>query len=183
MKTKTFPERVERFGVCATIYAPKDESKGFTISFHIRGKLVRKVRNAYEDAKRLALSVVEQKGTGDLDVLTLGDKDRLIYLRAVEAVKPTGRPLDLIAYDYAHAIKLLGDNSLVDVVKFYLANRTRQVKSQTVEQVVSELLDNKRQNGRSKLYVTDLRLRLARFVPSYEPEVLSAEESPNQVIL
>jgi hypothetical protein len=31
MKTKTFPERVEKFGVVATIYAPKDKSKGYTV--------------------------------------------------------------------------------------------------------------------------------------------------------
>jgi integrase len=119
--------------------------------------------------------VVEQKANGDMDVLTLGDKDRLIYLRAVEAVKPTGRPLDLVAHDYAHAIQLLGDNSLVDVVKFYLANRTRHVKSQTVEQVVSELLDNKRQNGRSELYVNDLRLRLARFAKAFRCPIHTVE--------
>ena len=44
MKTKTFPERVEKFGVSATIYGPKNESKGFTVAYHVRGKLVRKVK-------------------------------------------------------------------------------------------------------------------------------------------
>jgi len=90
MKTKAFPEKVEKFGVSATIYAPKNKSKGFTVAYHVRGKLVRKVRNSYEDAKQLAQSVVEQKGNGELDVLTLSSRDCLVYQRAVAAVKPTG---------------------------------------------------------------------------------------------
>src|SRR5258706_5570455 len=158
MMTNTFPERIEKFGVSATIYAPKNESKGFTVAYHVRGQLVRKVRNNYQDAKALAQSVVEQKGNGELDILTLGNRDCYVYLRAVEAVKATGRPLDLIAHEYADAMKLLGNDSLIEAVKFYLANRTQQVKTRTVEEVVTELLENKKRNGRSKLYLTDLRL-------------------------
>ena len=123
MKTKTFPERVEKLGVSATIYAPKDEAKGFTVAYHVRGKLVRKTRNSHDAAKELAQSVVEQKGNGDLDVLTLNNRDCYMYLRAAEAVKATGRPLDLIAHDYAEAMKLLGNDSLLEAVKFYVANR------------------------------------------------------------
>lgn len=83
MRTKAFPERVEKYGSVATIYASSDESKGYTIAYHVRGKLVRKVRNSYEAAKALALSAVEQKGTGELDALTLTNHDCLIYQRAV----------------------------------------------------------------------------------------------------
>jgi hypothetical protein len=53
MKTKSFPERVEKHGVSVTIYEPKHEAKGYTVAYHVRGKLVRKVRNSYEDAKQL----------------------------------------------------------------------------------------------------------------------------------
>jgi hypothetical protein len=50
MQTKTFPQRVQKFGVSATIYAPKNKDKGFTVAYHVRGKLVRKVRNDYQTA-------------------------------------------------------------------------------------------------------------------------------------
>lgn len=61
MKTKKFPERVEKFGVSATIYAPNDEAKGFTVAYHVKGKLVRNARNSHEDAKQLGQSVVKQQ--------------------------------------------------------------------------------------------------------------------------
>jgi integrase len=183
MKTKTFPERVEKFGVSATIYAPKNESKGFTVAYHVRGKVVRKVRNSYEDAKQLAQSVVEQKGNGELDILRLGNRDCYVYLRAAEAVKATGRPLDLIAHEYAEAVKLLGNDSLIEAVKFYLANRTRQVKARTVEEVLTELLENKQRNGRSKLYLTDLRLRLTRFAKSFRCPIHTVEPADIQRFL
>lgn len=78
MKTNTFPERVEKFGVSATIDAPKDEAKRFTVAYHVRGKFLRKVRNRYEDAKELALSVVGQKANGELDILSLSNKDAYV---------------------------------------------------------------------------------------------------------
>ncbi|MBE0541674.1 MAG: site-specific integrase [Verrucomicrobia bacterium] len=180
MKTKRFPERVEKLGVSATIYEPKDKSKGYTVGYHVRGKFVRKVRNSYEDAKKLALSLVERKATGDLDALVLSNQDCLVYRRSVEAVKPTGRPLDLAAHEYAQAVKLLGNDSLVEAVKFYLANQTRQVKSRTVEEVVTELLDNKKRNGRSKLYLTDLRLRLTRFAQAFRCPIHTVEPTDIQ---
>ena len=37
MRTKAFPERVERFREVATIYASKDESNGFTVAYHASG--------------------------------------------------------------------------------------------------------------------------------------------------
>ena len=89
MRTKKFPERVEKLGVSATIYKPKKKAKGYTVGYHVRGKFVRKVRNSYEDAKKLALSVVERKASGELDTLTLSNQDCYVYLRALEAVKPT----------------------------------------------------------------------------------------------
>ncbi len=175
MKTTTFPEKVEKLGATATIYAPKDDSKGFTIAYHVRGKLVRKVRNNYEDAKKLALSVVKQKGRGEQDVLTLRDRDCFVYSRAIEAVKPTGRPLDLVAHDYAEAAKLLAGESLLDAVKFFMANRTRRVQSRTTGEVVTELLETKQQNGRSNLYLKDLKLRLSRFAKTFRCPINSVE--------
>jgi integrase len=183
MKTRSFPERVEKFGVSATIYAPKNKSKGFTVAYHVRGKLLRKVRNSYEDAKQLAQAVVEQKGSGELDVLTLTSHDCLVYQRADAAVKPTGRPLDLIALEYAEAVKLLGNESLIEAVKFYLANRTQKVTAHTVEEVVKELLENKQRNGRSKLYLTDLRLRLVRFAKSFRCPIHTVEPADLQRFL
>jgi len=68
MNTNVSSERVEKLGVSATIYAPKNESKGFTVAYHVRGELVRKVRTSYEDAKELVPAVVDQKGNSELDI-------------------------------------------------------------------------------------------------------------------
>lgn len=183
MRTKTFPERVEKFGSVATIYASNDESKGFTVAYHVRGKLVRKVRNNYDDAKELALSVVQQKGNGELDALTLTSHDCLVYQRAVAAVKPTGRPLDLAAHDYAEAVKLLGNGSLLEAVQFFLANRAKQIAHRTVEEVVTELLESKVRNGRSKHTIKELRSRLTRFSKSFRCPIHTIEPSDIQRFL
>ena len=51
---------------------------------------------------------------GELDVLTLTSQDRLAYVRAVEALKPTGVPLEIAALQFAEAAKLLDGASLLD---------------------------------------------------------------------
>lgn len=183
MRKQEFPERVERLGVVATIYAPKDALKGYTVAYYVLGKFVRKVRNSYEDAKKLALSIVEKKAHGRLDDTPLSREQSLVFRRAAETVKPTGRPLDLVAHEYAQAVKLLGEESLVEAVKFYLANRTRAVKSRTVQEVVTELRENKQTNGRSKLYLTDLKLRLDRFATSFKCPIHTVEPAEIQRFL
>ena len=46
-------------------------------------------------------------------------KDRLIYGRALEAVKDHGLPLDAVALEYSEARKHLDGVSVVDAAKFY----------------------------------------------------------------
>jgi integrase len=149
------------------IYAPASEGKGFTVSYYHRGARVREARNDYAAAKQLALLTVAKMAQGELDVLTLRDQDRMIYLRATETLAPTGRPLDAAAAEYAQAVKLLNGEPLLDAVRGYLANRTRPVQPKAVAAVVDELLKSKRNNGRAKLYLTDLRLRLSRFADAF----------------
>ncbi len=123
----------------------------------------------------MAQSVVEQKGNGELDALTLTSHDCLVYQRAVAAVKPTGRPLDMAAHDYAEAVKLLGNDSLVEAVKFYLANRAKRIEHRTVDDFVTELLESKQRNGRSKHTIKELRSRLTRFAKSFRCQIHTIE--------
>lgn len=48
-------------------------------------------------------------------------------------------------------------------MKFYLANRVKQMERRTVEEVVTELVDSKVRSGRSKYTIEELRCRLTRF--------------------
>lgn len=58
MTRKAFPEQLEKAMVIATIYEPKEASKGFTVGDRVRGKFMRQARNIYSDAKKLKLPTV-----------------------------------------------------------------------------------------------------------------------------
>ena len=60
------------------------------------------------DLARLEAETTANKlSTGELDVLTLTSENRLSYVRAVEALKPSGVPLEMAAMQFAEASKLL----------------------------------------------------------------------------
>src|SRR5688572_28486460 len=74
----------------------------------------------FEEAKKHAASVNATIANGDIKALTLSNEDRIIYLRARDAVARLGTPLDLVAHEYVEARKLLDAVPLLDAVRDYL---------------------------------------------------------------
>jgi hypothetical protein len=60
-----------------------------------------------EKAKEEAEAKAAQLSSGDVDAMQISGKDRLIYGRALEAVKDHGLPLDAVALEYTEARKHL----------------------------------------------------------------------------
>ena len=48
---------------------------------------------------------------GDVKSLVLSNDDKVVYLRALKALKPTGTALDLAAHQFAELVKVLGGAS------------------------------------------------------------------------
>src|SRR5262249_42680747 len=103
--------------------------------------------------------------------MQLTGRDRLVYGRAVEAVREHGVPLDAAALEYSEARKMLDGVPVVDVARFYLRHHGRGIKGKSVADAVQEMIAAKRAAGASELYLSDLRYRLGTFKAAFHCEV------------
>jgi hypothetical protein len=96
----------------------------------------------YDDAKTHAEAVGGSISNGELDVLKLRSKDRMASVHALEALKPTGVPLELAARDYAEAWKVLGGGaSLLEAAQEFARRRLHDLPCMMLPEAVKEMLD------------------------------------------
>ena len=151
------------------IYA--GESRGnslYTVAYYHAGKRVRKVFADLKTAREEARAKAQMLQTGEMQALTLTDKDKAAYVAALDLLRPTGKRLEIAAAEYADAIKTLnGSGALTDAVSFYIRHHSREVPKKLVADLVSEMIEAKGADGASQLYLKDLRLRLAQFASRF----------------
>src|SRR5262245_39385656 len=99
-KRMVFPMEVQAGSVIVKIYKVENKGRGsFTVSYFADGrrrlKMFADIDEAYAEAKSKARSLSK----GELDVLRLGNAERLAYVHAVDALEPTGTPLELAALE------------------------------------------------------------------------------------
>lgn len=61
----------------------------------------------------MSLQKRQRLSAGEVNVLSLSSHDRLAYVRAMQALKPTGVPLEMAAMQFAQAQSLLEGGSLL----------------------------------------------------------------------
>ncbi len=156
-----FPIVVKRGSSVVKIYRDrKPTGTYFRVVYHLGGKRHRLHFNDLEEALSEAKAKAAQLSRGDVDAAQLTGRDRLVYGRAVEAVKEHGTPLDSAALEYSEARNLLDGVSLVDAARFYSRHHGRGVTRKSVADAVEAMIAAKGAKGVSGVYVADLRYRL-----------------------
>jgi hypothetical protein len=89
----------------------------------------------------------------------------VVYLRALKALKSTGTALDLAAHQFADSVKVLGGASLLEATRYYIRRHPTKLPRKTVQEVVDEFIDSRRQEERSSMG--------ARYFPSFPSETAS----------
>jgi integrase len=146
----------------------------YRVAYHIGGKRHRLHFNDLERAIAEAEAKASQLSRGDVDAMQLSGKDRLVYGRAVEAVKEYGLPLDAAALEYSEARKLLDQGvSLIDAVRYYARHHGRGITRKAVAAAVDAMIEAKKKSGVSDVYLNDLRYRLGRFADSFQCDLCS----------
>jgi integrase len=108
---------------------------------------------------------------GDIDAAQLTGRDRLVYGRAVEAVREHGAPLDAVALEYSEASKLLDGVPLIEAVRFYSRHHGRGITRKSVADAVNAMIAAKTAKGVSAVYLSDLRYRLGVFREAFHCDV------------
>lgn len=171
MKRGRFPQRIKRGSCIVTIY--KTPSKGydlFTVAhYDAGGKFCRRTFADLDQARSAAEKTAESLAGGTSDTHVLTGEELLIYRRATEALKSIGVPLDLAVIEFTRSMTR-GQRTDADGAPGAVgpASRPGAVKAVPVAQVVGELLASKKLKGRSRLYLTDLRVRLTRFADAVD---------------
>jgi integrase len=171
-KADSFPLTVRAGSSVVKIYRDsKPSGHYFRVVYHLGGKRHRLNFANLEAARMEAAAKVAQLARGDVDAVQLTGKDRLAYGRALDAVKDFGTPLDAAAIEYAEARKILGGYSLTDAARFFMRHHGRGITGKLVADAVEAFKAEKKAEGRSKLYLDDLRYRLDDFAKAFNVEV------------
>ena len=174
LKRHRFPIVVKRGSSIVKIYRDrKPTGTYYRVAYHIGGKRHRLHFNDLEKATSEAEAKAAQLSRGDVDAMQLSGKDRLVYGRAVEAVKEYGMPLDAAALEYSEARKILDGVGLVDAARFYARHHGRNVKRKAILDAVREMIEAKKIGGVSDVYLNDLRYRLGMFADCFRCDLSS----------
>lgn len=168
MSKPKFPITVKRGHTVVKIYrTPSRGCEAFTVSYYLGDKRQRVTFADLGLAMTEAETVANKLSTGEINVLTLTSQDRLAYIRAIEALKPTGVPLEMAAMQFAQAQTLLEGGSLLEAARFYLKQNPHRLPKKPVPEVVEEMVKAKTADKMSAVYVKDLKGRLGRFAAKF----------------
>jgi len=171
-KRQRFPIIIKRGSCAVKIYRDrKPTGTYYRVAYHIGGKRHRLHHNDLEKAIAEAEAKAAQLSRGDIDAVQLTGRDRLVYGRALEAIREHGLPLDAAALEYSEARKLLDGVPLVDAVRFYSRHHGRGIKRKSVADAVDAMIAAKTAKGVSQVYLADVRYRLGAFKEAFRCDV------------
>jgi integrase len=170
------PIEVRSGSVAVRIYrtAWRDPKRGrtyesFTVAWRDASGRRREKRSSLEAAKARAEEIAIQIANGETSMLTFGQADRAAYLRALDHLRPTGKPIETAAAEYAEALALLaGAGSLVEAARYFAEKSRARTVSKTCPDIAAELLAHKRrQNKVGAKWLRALDAMLQRFSTHY----------------
>src|SRR5262245_59454304 len=148
MKRVRFPIVVKRGSSTVKIYRDrKPEGTYYRVTYHLGGKRHRLNFSDLQEATNEAEAKASQLSRGDMDAVQLSGKDRLVYGRALDAVKEFALPLDAVAIEYSQARKHLDGVPLMDAARFYARHHGKGIKHKTVALAVDEMIERKTAKG------------------------------------
>ncbi len=160
IKVAPKPKKITRGGQPVRIQKRTTTKSGveyscWQIFWREEGKPRSTSRNSEEKATLLADQIAVRLAKGEI-------KQRIL----------TG--LELANYDQASRICEAAGCTLVDAARFFAAEwRKRKTQEITVPELVKEFLSAKEQDGCSKLYLDDSRLRLKKFTRAFDCQIQS----------
>lgn len=165
----SFPITVKQGFATVKIYVgnQKDGTPVYSVQWWQAGKRHREAFKNLEEAKVKAQNAANKLSTGETAVLELTNLDRALYIRALDALKPTGTQLDAAAIRYAAAFKLLGSDLILEAARDYAKRHPQGMPRKTVSEVFAELIESKAKAKLSKRHIGDLRSRCGLFKDSF----------------
>ena len=167
MRTPEFPKVIPRGSLSVTIY--KTPSKGYpsyTLAYYQDGHRRRETSADYSALLNRADEVLDDlaKGTPTVEG-ALKAAERAEFARAKTNLTRKGikLPLDIVASHYGEAVKIIGEDLVIEAARQYAKRHPAKMPQKTVAQVVEDFIEEKRKQGKSLRYTEDLVYRLGQF--------------------
>jgi hypothetical protein len=165
MKTPEFPKEIKRGSVSVTIY--ETPSKGYahyTLIYYQDGRRKREYSADYLAMLNRASEVLDDLNEGcPVEAGTLKAGERSEYLRAKTAVSKIKLPLDVAARHYVQAVKILGNDLVIEAAREYAKRHPAKLPLIKVADLVTEFLDEKEKQGPSERHLETLKSHCKRF--------------------
>jgi integrase len=167
-------------GSSATVPVYRSDSGGrirFVISHYRHGKRLRKSFTTLEAAKKEALLVAQQIQSGMQHVTDLKPHEREAFLTARQLSDSAGVPLISALEDYLHARQLAGAESLAAMAAEYRKHFGGIIRRATVPEVVTHMLESRKQDGVGARHLSQMRSVLSRFAAAHPGQILDVTSS------
>jgi integrase len=167
MKKPEFPKEIKRGSVSVIIY--KTPSKGYvnyTLAYYQDGHRKREYSADYPAILKRAEEVLDDLNDGKPmveGVLKTAERTEFVRAKNVLQSRNVALPLDVVARHYAEAVKLLGNDLVIEAAREYAKRHPVKLPLKSVVAVVDEFIEAKRAKGVSRRYMEDLVYRLGQF--------------------
>lgn len=175
-KDGKFPLEVSEGRVTAKIHKVTKTKNGkiytsYVADYVLLGRRKQVVRADFTEAKQIALDACRLIAGGQQMSLTLVNGERLVYLRATEALAPAGFPLDVAASEYAAAMQILaGRTSIVEACREWMKRNASECPKIKIAAAVKQFKDEAETDNKSEERKKQFRLVLDRFAESFNDE-------------
>lgn len=155
--------------VAATIYRRTQTKQGkryvgYTVAYYLHGKRVTRQFSDPEEARAAAEESIRARLRGDQTALQLTAGDRDLYLRAIEAVKPCGVPLDVACARFAHVMKILeGVGTPEEAARAFARQHSKASPKITVPEAVRLYIESCARDGKSPARLHQIEYHCQRF--------------------
>ena len=165
-----FPVHVTGEPTNITIFKETHDGKcRFTVSHYDAARIRHRRRcPTFAKADAVAEKLRKEVKIAGWDMLAIRGAEKHAYERAKELLRPLNITLDLVAYQFVEAAKILQGYSLVEAARYFIQRQSQKFTPKPVPEILAELLEDRKRTGRSKTYLRDLKTRLGRFGKKFQ---------------
>lgn len=165
MKAPDFPKEIKRGSVSVTIY--KTPSKGYplyVLTYYQNDRRKREYNANYRILLKRADEVLDDLiEARPVEAGALNSGERSEFIRAKAIVGKINQPLDIVARHYAEAVKILGNDLVIEAAREYAKRHPTKLPTISIADLVTEFLEEKKRQGRSERHLETLKSHCKRF--------------------
>lgn len=171
-RRQSFPITVKSGSATVAIYLTPTIVNGrkytqYTLSYYSGGQRVRKKFADLEKARSEAEFAARSIASGESAALSLTSEDRAAYVKALELIQESQKPLTTVAHEYMEAVRILPPNTtLIEACRDYSRRNSEVTCDKTLKELADTYLANLQKNNCSVRHIQTQRSRIRRFAES-----------------